>query len=181
MNLTQRDKRAILVGVIVIVAAFAVRFAGLPMYDRWQTARLDIAAHRAALADIERRTGRLATSHVMLKQTYGDAVSKPLEDIHKTQLQFHKTVQDLLKSAGVAYTSIQPQTPRAVRDAGVTMVSLRVTGMCQLPQLTKCLASLREAEQLVIVERIDVTADEKKPNQLSLTLTLATVAEGGGS
>lgn len=179
MNLTPRDRKVIRLGIVVVVTAIALKFAVMPLINKWQSARTDIVAHRAAIAAIDQRVNRLRAMHTLLQPAYGKAMEQPLSDVNTTRLAFHKCVQDLFKSSGIAFDSIQPQETRKLRDvAGVVTVGLRITGTCQLPQLTKCLTEMRRAEHIFIVESVDVTSDAKKPGHLAVTMLLSTPTRG---
>ena len=55
MKLSPRDRRAILIGVVVVAVIFIGKFALVPWISSWHQAREDIASSRKRLTDIERR------------------------------------------------------------------------------------------------------------------------------
>jgi hypothetical protein len=180
MKLSWRDRRAVLVGAAALLAVFLVRYALIPWIHSWQAARGRVAAARAELDDVRSTMQRLLRVRDRTLATYGQAVAKPLEDVEATRIAFLKTVQDVLRAGGVEYKSIDPQPTKALRELpGVEWVPCEVKGSCQLAQLAKCLAELRKAEKLVIVDRITASGGEKEPGKLEVSLVLATLAEQG--
>ena len=70
----------------------------------------------------------------------------------------------------------------AVAAACAVLVMVEVKGKCgKLEELVKCLAAMRTTETLVLVDRVTVQNDAKKKGELTVTLDLATLAEGKGA
>jgi len=181
MNISSRDRRAMVVGGVALAAILVVKFAVMPWAYQWLDTRDDIRQVRDTLASYETRFKRLEVLNKRLVLTYGKAVGEPLEDIELTRVRFHKVVQDVLKAAGFKMESLQPQAARSIRKRvpGVAVFPIRVVGKCQIQQLAKCLAQVRAAPCLIIVDRVNVTSDPKNPSQLSVTMVLAALAEEG--
>ena len=180
-NMSTRDRRAVVIGTVALAAILIVKFAVLPWIDHWRDARDRIDQARATLTEYENKSTRLTNLQRRLAQTYGQAVEQPLDDVKATKIGFHKVVQDLLTAGGFRLESMQPQAVRSIRKQvpGVALLPVRVVGKCQMQQLAKCLAEVRKAARLILVERIDVSSDPKKPTELSVTMVLATPAEEG--
>ena len=181
MNISTRDRRALVIGGAALAAIVVVKFAVMPWVDHWLDTRESIQNARATLKDCETKLRKLSQLNTRLTPTYGPAIEEPLTDMESTRVRFHKVVQDVLKAGGFQMQSLQPQATRSIRKhvPGVAVLPVRVVGKCQLPQLAKCLAQVRAAPCLIIVDRVIVTSDPKNPSQLSVTMVLATLAEEG--
>ena len=180
MNLSKRDRRALLIGVGALGVILVAHFVVLPCVDDWAASRDAAEVARAQLDTLERDVRSLLGQRQRLDRTFGPGANKPLSDLETTRHNLLKATQEVLKKAGVAATDYQPQQARQVRQvANVDLVSLQVRGKCKLPQLAKCLAGLLEAETLIFVDRLTVTNNEKKPGELEVMLVLASLAERG--
>ncbi|MDY7011004.1 MAG: GspMb/PilO family protein [Planctomycetota bacterium] len=178
MTLSPRDRRALLLGAAGLVVICAAHFAVIPWVESWTAAREQIVANQQQLRDQERLIRSVLGQQRRLMETYGLAVNNQLEDLETARVSLFKEVQEVLKTSDFKLTDYQPRPPRILREiSGVEIVPLQVRGKCQLPQLVKCLSGMRKADTLVIVDRISVTNDEKKPGQLEVTMVLATLAE----
>jgi len=181
MNLSPRDRRAIVLGAGVLAAVLVVKCAVIPWIDSWTSAREDIGSANAELARLRGRILHVLTQRKHLEELYGRAASKPPEDLKTAKLNLLAAAQDILKSSGFQATGgYMPQPGRPVRSVpGMELVALEVRGKCKLPQLAKCLAAMQKAKTLIFVDRLTATNDEKKPGQLEVRLVLATLADGG--
>ena len=177
MKLTDRDRRAMTVGGICLVALLIVRFAVMPWVDQWSAARDRAASLRVELSKLNDQSNDLQMLSRMLDKAYGEAPGKPLEDVENTQIAFNKSVQEMLKAGGIGFQSIKEQNPRPIKKIPNTWwVSVEVDGKGKVDQLAKCLAAIRKTEQLIVVDRITAKNDQKKPGNLSLKLVLGTLA-----
>ncbi len=178
MTLSPRDRRALLLGAAGLMVICAARFVVIPWTDSWAAAREQIVTNQQQLGELERSIRRVLGQQGRLAETYGPAVNNPLQDLETARISLFKEVQEVLKTAGFTPTDYQPRPCRPLREIpGVEIVPLQVRGKCKLPQLAKCLDGMRKADTLVIVDRLSVANDEKKPGQLEVTMVLATLAE----
>ena len=160
--------------LLVILAA---KFVVSPWIDSWTGARQAAVADRQRLEDLARSIRKVVAQRMHLEKTYGPAVNRSLEDAEVARVSL-LAVQDVLKTAGFQPADVEPLPARQLREVpGAQVLALRLKGKCKLPQLAKCLASLRKAKTLVFVDRLTVTNNEKKPGELEVALTLAALAE----
>ncbi|MAE65369.1 MAG: hypothetical protein CMJ18_13945 [Phycisphaeraceae bacterium] len=178
MNISARDRRAVLTGALLLVAIFVVRYAVMPWIDHWTDVRAAIDVDHRRLVDIERQTRRVELLDRQLDRTYGSAARRPLEDVPATQVAFHKTVKQVLTEAGIGFERIDEQSVRPLkRVPGTVLVALQVRGRCKIDQLAKFLARTHQADMLILVERISASKRSDKPDQLDVVLVLTTLAE----
>ncbi len=176
-QLTPRDRRAILLGAGALVLVVLVRWVLVPWGMSWQQARQDIGIARAQLAGLENQVRRHLSQRERLTAMYGSAVAKPLEDVEPATLRFVEAVQGVMGRSGMRDPAYQPQQARGVPGApGVEMVTLRMTGRCQLPQLARCLAELRQADSLIVVDSLVASGDPRQQGQVEVTMLLSTPA-----
>jgi hypothetical protein len=112
-----------------------------------------------------------------LKRQFGAAATQPVAaDEPTAQRNLYEAAQDVLKAGGLQVTGYEPQRPRRLGQlADVAFMPLQVRGKCNTEQLTKCLAGLRQAKTLVVVDHLAVTSDPKQPDQLDVTMVLCTL------
>jgi len=183
MNLSARDRRAVRLGAIVVAAAVVVRVAVMPWADSWLNAREGIAADGQSLADLQKQLQRALRQRRRMVEAFGPGAVAPLPDAEAAPIRLLQAAQEVLGKGGFKITGYEPQAARPLRDKdkgvvkGVLVVPLQVRGRCQLPQLAQCLDGMKQAKTLVVVDRVVVANDEKKPGQLEVTLLLTTLAE----
>ena len=178
MTFSPRDRRAILLGAAGLLIILIARLAVIPWIDSWRAARREIAEARAQLDYTQHQVRRILGQRRRLEQIYGQAVSKPLENRQSALNRLTRVVQDVFKAGGFKATDYKSQRCRSLPEVpGVEIVPLQVRGKCKLPQLVKCLAAMRNAETLILVDWFSVANDEKKPGELEITMMLATLAE----
>lgn len=180
MKLSQRDKRTVMLGAAVLAGIVLVRLTFVPWLEGWMDARDRSAAARGELNDLQRHVSKMLGQRGRLEPIYGAGVARPLEDIQTARASLFQAAQDVLKANGFSPSDYAPQPPRPVKQVPrAVLVSLQVRGQCQLPQLASCLARLRDARTLVIVDRVSAVGNEKQPGQLEVTMVLTTLADEG--
>ncbi|MFP4143620.1 MAG: hypothetical protein ACOCTI_05845 [Phycisphaeraceae bacterium] len=176
MKFTQRDKRAIRLGAVAL-AVLVVFQLGQIVAGSWQSARTRLSAAETARQAIESRQRKQALQVPRLELLWGEAACEPLLPVREARLRFVKTVEEKLESGGLKVQDIRPQAGRKLRELDRTAVlRMQVQAQASLDQVTKALASLRRADQLVLVERLSLEPDAKRREKLAVNLTLATLA-----
>ena len=178
MNLSSRDRRALVVGGVGLAAMLVMRFALIPWIDAWMDHRAELVVGRERVDRVARQLRSVLRRRKRLAKAYGPAANLPPQDVEAAGLSLPKAALGVLNSNGFGTTEYLPQRPKRVQGIeGLRVVSLQVSGGCKLPQLTKCLSALRKTETLVMVDRLSVTSDPKKPGQLKVTMVLTTLGE----
>jgi type II secretory pathway component PulM len=185
MKLSPRDRRAIVLGAVVLLGILAVRLVLVPWWDSWSDARERIQRCSAELEKMERKMDRLLRINKRLEEMYGSAAMKPIQDIETVRIHFPKTITDVLKAGGIGFEIITQRPGKALREVpGVEFVPFQIQGKCKVAQLAKCLAEMRKTKTLVILDRVTATAIQKKKKgkqeqgQLNVTLVLGTLVKG---
>ena len=170
-------------GAAALLVILTGRLAVIPWLNSWADARQAIVTSGEQISDLESRVRRVLGRHARLATRYGPAVRKPLTDRQTARNALFAAAQEILKSNGFEITGdYKPRRPRrAGKITGVQWVLLEIRGKCKEAQLPKCLAGMRKAKALVIVDRLTVTNDPKKPGQLEVTMVLATLAAERGA
>ncbi len=180
MTITAGDRKTIILGGLALGIIFAGYFVLMPWLDSWSMARAEISESRKQLGDIQVKVQRILSQRQRLKQRYGPGINRPLEDdVETAQLKLLKTVKEAFAAGGFKPNEYRLQRPRALAlksVSGIQVVPLEVPGKCNISQLTKSLAELSKAKTFVFVERFTISNDEKKPGQLEVTITVATLA-----
>ena len=181
MKLTRRDRRAVMLCAAALVAILAGRLIVIPWIDSWGDARRRIADAHRQLVELESRLRRVVAQRRRLEGQYGPRAADPPADVETARIQLLEAAQDVLTANGLKAT-YSPQPTRVVKSVpGIELVALQVRGQFKLGQLTKCLAGMRAAPTLVMVDCLSISNDAKKPGNLDVTLTLTTLAEQQGA
>lgn len=177
MNLSRRDKRAVVIGGLVLVVLLGYRYVAAPLTASWQNARQRIAETSAVRAAWRARANRLAAQQRRLEPIYGKAIGEPLPMVAKARANFVKTVQDILQSSGMSSQSVQSQPLRPLREVpGVALVALQVRTSGKPRQLMKALAAMRKADQLILVQSLSAEPGGERSKKMSISMVLATLA-----
>ena len=176
--MSDRDKKAVILGAMLLAGLLGYRFAVAPMVDTWQSARQRIAVASAAQSSINAQATRLQSQRRQLEAVYGSAIAQPLPTVEEARANFVKTVEDLLKSSGLESESVRSQPLRPLREvAGVALVGLQVQCSGQARQLTQCLANMSGRGPLILVESLRTSPDARRPDRMQISMVLATVAK----
>ncbi len=179
MNLSQRDKRAIVLGAWSLGVILLMYFIVLPWFASWGDARDRIDRSRTQLDNLKRDLDSLLRKQRHLQESYGPSVLKPIEDAATVKVTFQGTIAKVLKQGGITYESISPRPARTMRDIpGVQLLPFQIKGKCKVDQLAKFLGEMRKSESLMILDRFTVSGIQKKKGQLDLSMTIATLGKG---
>lgn len=180
MSLSRRDRRAIALGALVLVVLLAWRFGATDAVGQWRGARQRIDTSERQAERLGHRLASLERASRKLQETRGQAALEAPLPAERAGVRLTAAAQELLASAGMKIESITLQGSRSVRDLeGVDELTVQLRGECKADKLTECLAKLRKAEVLLIVDSLNVNNNEQKPGELSVTMVLATLVEGG--
>lgn len=182
LNLSPRDRRAMVLGLVALGAIAVARFALIPFVDSWLAARDQLRADRQAAGEVQVRLARAIGQQGRLANRYGPAVGKGLQDVESARMSLFSAVQQVTTSSGLKPEVYQPLPDRAIRELpGVRLVPLEVRGKCQADQVVACLAALARSDTLLLVDRLAVTGDDKGSGQVEVTMVLATLARGSAA
>lgn len=173
-QLTQREKRILVLGLLAAAAIVALSF-GLKGLDRWEAARTSLKSARAKLDDVvideTKQAGLLSIVPVL-------EMPQPEE---KQKFLFRERLHEQLKKAGVKTEPLTILSSR--RKAGISyrIMRIRCTGKCKFEQLLDFLAALPENPYLVGVEELRVDCDATKPpdqrQDVDIDLTVSTFVQ----
>jgi Tfp pilus assembly protein PilO len=174
--LNERDKRAIRWGGPAIGLLFAAIFVFGPLLDRWDamTAEHDSLVEQSANHfDQLTMKRRMQRSIASLEEEIGP-FQEPLE-YNRQITRLDKAVGEAAKKSGVALKVVRRQESEAIRGfTAYRMAGVRIQLDAPLGKLAEFLHRLEQTPGVVSVERLDLTADPKKPNQISTQMRIST-------
>lgn len=173
-ELTPREKRMLLLGVICVVAIPAFTYGG-KWLGNWQEIRASLAKSRTQFDDMKSteaaRAGLL--SIVPVFETPQDEVSQKLLLRDKLHAQ--------LKEAGIKTEPLVFEDARKSNKVGYRVLKVKCKGKCNFEQLLDFLAATKENPYLVGIEELDITCDTKQPpdkrKEVEISLTVSTFVE----
>lgn len=179
--MSPRDRRAMLVGGVLIGVAVAYRLVLSPVVDRWGEARQSIAAQSSLVAQFEEKLEKRDDIRGRLEKRFGPGVNQPLKSIDEAQVAFPRSVQQAIERGGGQATQVEVQGSRRVRDlSGVEMLSLRVQVNCEPDAIPKMFAELAKAEMPVVVESVNLSMPQRgQRQQWRATLVVSTPTLAG--
>lgn len=178
MTMSDRDKKAILLGGLVLGCLIGYRFVMMPVLDSWSDARQRIAQVSAAQSSLDAQVMRLQSQRRQLEVVYGQGIAQPLPPVDVARANFVKTVEDLLKSSGMTSQGVRSQPLRPLREvAGVALVGLQVDCTGQPQQLMRCLANMSAGDQLILVDSVRAAPDSRRPDRMQVSMVVTTLAK----
>ncbi len=174
-KLSVRDRRAVLIGALVLGAIIGIRFVVMPWVDHWTSVRSEAVTIREVLATNDRKVHRAGLLGRRLHGVYGEIPDAPLKGVQSTKVQFHATVQEVMKASGIKFESIREQKTGSIKQLpGVVLVPLQlVRAQCGVEQLARFLAESQRAKLLIMCDRINIGVSGGK---LNVDMTVSTLA-----
>ena len=148
----------------------------------WQAGRSrnELAPHLARLDGLN----TIAAEHAQLKQDL-DAIKKTMGDPDKVAgpgaagNQVTEAIYRTAKKAGLHVKSVQPVASRRSRHGDYILAGARASFNCKMEQLAKLLEELNTDDGAAGVTGLNISGDPKKPGELSVTLSVVTLARKG--
>lgn len=177
MNLSNRDRRAVLLGAALLAALGLAQWIVLPWIADWRDARSRITAARFELTELETQVRRLVTQRRRLREALGPAVGKPLPSADEARVRFVQIAERIMAAGGIKTSGVRPQPARPLQDVeGVSLVTLRAEGVGRSDRLAACLAAVHELDEWILIDQISVTEQRGRPGQVAVSLVLAAPA-----
>ncbi len=161
MPMTTRDRRAVVVCLVVVAAAAGYRLGLAPAVARWQGARASVGAAEAQIDTVENRLDRLDGVERRLEARYGPGVGRPLSTVEALRVAFPEAVRGAVEAAGAEPRQVEVQGVRKLRDVpGVSSLSLRVRAVAENDAVPELLRQLAAGPYPTVVESLNLTMDE---------------------
>lgn len=178
MTMSSRDRRALLIGAGVVLAAVVYRVALSPAVAVWSEARQAVIDHESVIDRVDVQIDRREAIHARLRERFGPAIDRPLPMLEDVQVAFPKVVRDAMGKGGAQPGSVDIQGVRKLRDVpGVSLVTLRVNAVCDANAIPAVLDGLRTADRIVIIDAIELSmAQPGNRSKWTMTLQLSTPA-----
>jgi hypothetical protein len=168
MKLSQRDRRALKIGVISVAAILAFTF-GITWLGHWSGVRKSIAAKKATLRSIQvnkNEQGRLMSMVPVFEMP---------QDEEKQKFLFREKFHEQLKKVGFKGEPIRVLRAKKVQaGTGYRLLGLQTRGKCKFEQMLDLLTNLNENPYLVGIEELMMECDPKKRREFKLDLTVST-------
>jgi hypothetical protein len=173
-NLTERDGKFLRYGAIAAGVILAHSFIVSPFLDSWSQIRDDIRTQRQKIATLAGKNDpQSELQKAALFSIVPVVVSPESENLHR--IHFQKRIYTQVSSVGVRVKSVQFITGDKYRpDVGFKQQKLQVRGTCNFGQLLDLLAILYQNPLLVGIDDLQITADQKNPQDMELVLTVST-------
>ena len=168
MKLSQRDKRALKIGAVGVVAILALTF-GTKWVGHWTELRKSIAAKKATLESIKVNKD---------KQERLMSIVPVFEDPNEEEeqkIRFREKFYEQLKKVRFKCEPIRVlRAKRAQAGTGYRLLGLQTRGECKFQQVLDLLANVYENPYLVGIEEMRMECDPKKRQKFKLDLTVST-------
>jgi hypothetical protein len=171
-NMSQRDQRAVKLGLIA-AAAIIVIFFGLQWLRHWNLVRTGLETRRQDLAMINPEP---AQKEGLLKIV--PVFEMPIDE-EDQKILFRNKLNEQLKKAGINSQPLEfvPASKKPVAP-GYRLIGLKCSGKCQFNQALDLLSGLKANPYLVAIEEMSMKCDENNRQQVDLELTVSTLVKG---
>ena len=172
--LNTRDRRAIILGGVSVGIILVYLFLALPLMEDWSQVRTELKMYRGQIESVSGQTAGAKAKIVGLSQTV-PFMDSPVKEDQQRKLFWDKTY-DQLKSAGIKLDSGPAYIgSTTTKQAGQQRtLRLKFAGSCKYEQWVKFLGQLNENPYLVSIEEFSVKANEKKPEMVTIEMTIGT-------
>ena len=180
MQINKRDRRALQVGAIAVALWLILRFAVLPVWDRWQQARTDLPLQETALIKY-----RQALAAAGAEKTTAETLEKRLREVESellasaTPALASAELQDWVRQTAANHAiEVRSSEFLAVRPQsnGYVQVPLGLQFQCRLDQLVNFLSAMHSGPKILAVPRLAIQSSGGVEKLLSVNMTIAGVA-----
>ncbi|MBN1126853.1 MAG: hypothetical protein JXA82_17740 [Sedimentisphaerales bacterium] len=175
-KLSQRDRRALLLGSVAIVVIFIYLFAG-EWLTEWQLVRSDLKEMRVQLKAIEQQAAGKPTARQIATLTAVPKFEMPVKEEEQAVL-FRNEFNEQIKQSGIKAKSLDYLASKKITGVGgYKTLRLQCKSRCNLSQVLDLLGNLNNNPYLVGVEEIQIRPDQRNRQEVDLTLTVSTFAK----
>ena len=176
-RLNQRDKRALIFGVVAVAVILAYMSAG-PWFKDWQDIKASLDAKRAQLKVIAPADDDEKAKATWEKLALRVPVFEmPLPESKQSPL-FRNKFSEQLKKAGIKVKTLQPIGGKSTkRVSGYKLLKFQCRGKCSLNQVLDLLAGLNSNPHLAGIEEMSIKFGQKDRKQMDLVMTVSTFAK----
>ncbi len=169
-KLSQRDKRALKLAAVAVVAIFGYLFVAAPWIDSWRLTAGQLTRQRSELKSISKTDGAAAIKRAGLMATVPRLEMPKKENIQMPL--FREKINEQLKKSGIKISSLKYLTKKTPQAAdGYRTRLLECRGEAKFGQIVGLLASFRDNPYLVGIEDIQLKCNTNdRNNQMNLTL-----------
>jgi len=162
----QRNKRALCIGAVAIVAVLAFHFLIYPWLDHWGDVRVSLKLQTEKLALIDHSSDEAAAVRSFALPQSED----------KQRLLFERKLNEQLQQAKIKVTSLPQYLAKGKSQPALDLKLLRLQcrATCTFPQALDLLALLDQNPYLVAIEELKLQCGKKKREQMELALTVST-------
>lgn len=173
-SMNKRDRRAIMIGMVSVLAVLLYVYVLEPGLDAWQIVRADIERLQSKMESLDTSgNAAAAAQQAALLKKVPAFVPPQIED--KQRLLFRSTLSEQLKKVGLPINRLTYQKKRKSNTTdGLKPLYLEYKGQGKFDQVMGLLSGLNENPYLLSVEEFKLTAGKKKREEMELVMKLAT-------
>ncbi|MEM1027834.1 MAG: hypothetical protein AAGJ38_07100 [Planctomycetota bacterium] len=181
--MSSRDRRALLLGAVLIGLAVLYRVGLSPVMGQWSEARATAASQSAMLAQYEERLEKRADVRKRIEPRYGPGVHRALVTVDEAQVAFPRSVQQAIRRGGAEVKQVEVQGLRRVREMpGIEMLSLRVQVVCEPNSIPRMFRELAGADIPVVIESVNLSMSQRNQRRKwDAALVVSTPTRSGGN
>ncbi len=133
-----------------------------PTINQWQTVRENLSQAQSTLVSYEQKILEVQAKNRQLAKIYGDGVGKKLETIEDTKVSYVASLEQIVKNVGIQKPTIKAQPVRPMPGSkNLMLVGMRIQGQCKLSQALGCFVKLRELNDLVVIDQVQMSKSSK--------------------
>ena len=173
-NLSQRDKRALKLGIPCIVVVLLYTTVISDWLEKWRSTRVQLATKTEQLDSILLSAG--GVSKAKQAGLFDRVPVFEMPQSHKKQLPlFRGKLNEQLKQAGIKVNTLKPVGPgRAKKSAGSGTLMLECRGKCKYSQVLDLIVALQENPYFVGIEQLNMKFNSKDRKEMDLVLVVST-------
>ena len=169
-KLGKKDIRAIKLGVTCVVGIILF-LIGNNLYDRWTEAKAATTLLNNKLESIDVDKAKRAGIVSIVPK-----FEMPKEEEEQKYLFMDKLTEQF-KKAGIKNQPLEVVSTTSSKTAGYKLLKMKCSATCKLTQVLDLLANMKDNPYLVGVEELRIRKDKKKPQDVSLDITVSTLVK----
>ena len=173
MEISSRDKRAIVLTILVGSSILLYHFGLAPWFNQWNVVKqsIEIENKKVATLDVNSPKALAARDHLNQKIP---SFEKPSEENLQRHLM-QKKFSDQLKRQGIKAKRMS-YLSSTKKKHGYKMLKLQTKLTCPMSKFYQLLASLNENAYFAGIEDLQMQVDKRNRSNVEVTMTLSTFA-----
>lgn len=173
MEISPRDKRAIVLTILVGGSILLYHYGLAPWFDQWDEVKQSIERESKKVSSLNVASPKALVARAHLNQKIPSFEKPAAENLQRHFMQ--KKFSDQLKRQGIKAQRMS-YLSSTKKKHGYKMLKLQTKFICPMSKFYQLLASLNENAYFAGIEDLQMQVDKRNRSNVEVTMTLSTFA-----